>query len=69
MVKDAPKLDKSKLVNPLSTKFLDKDGNFSMNTVLKNEPTLRKDQIPKVVENAFLATEDSAASMIIMELI
>ena len=41
MVKDAPKLDKSKLVNPLSTKFLDKDGNFSMNTVLKNEPTLR----------------------------
>ena len=41
MVKDAPKLDKSKLVNPLSTKFLDKNGNFSMNTVLKNEPTLR----------------------------
>ena len=38
MVKDAPKLDKSKLVNPLSTKFLDKDGNFSMNTVLKTNP-------------------------------
>lgn len=40
MVKDAPKLDKSKLVNPLSTKFLDKTGISSMNTVLKNERML-----------------------------
>ena len=41
MVKDAPKLDKSKLVNPLSTKFLDKDGNFFYEYGAENEPTLR----------------------------
>ena len=40
MVKDAPKLDKSKLVNPLSTKFLDKTEISFMNTVLKNEHML-----------------------------
>ncbi|PGM65850.1 penicillin-binding protein [Bacillus cereus] len=59
MVKDAPKLDKSKLVNPLSTKFLDKDGNFFYEYGAEKRTHVTYDQIPKVVENAFLATEDS----------
>ncbi|HDR3653468.1 TPA: hypothetical protein QCO08_005943, partial [Bacillus anthracis] len=57
MVKDAPKLDKSKLVNPLSTKFLDKDGNFFYEYGAEKRTHVTYDQIPKVVENAFLATE------------
>ena len=59
MVKDAPKLDKSKLVNPLSTKFLDKNGNFFYEYGAEKRTHVTYDQIPKVVENAFLATEDS----------
>ncbi|PEC12652.1 penicillin-binding protein [Bacillus toyonensis] len=59
MVKDAPKLDKSKLVNPLSTKFLDKDGKFFYEYGAEKRTHVTYDQIPKVVENAFLATEDS----------
>ncbi|MDR4985387.1 penicillin-binding protein [Bacillus cereus] len=59
MIKDAPKLDKSKLVNPLSTKFLDKDGNFFYEYGAEKRTHVTYDQIPKVVENAFLATEDS----------
>ncbi|MBJ8103296.1 MULTISPECIES: penicillin-binding protein 1A [Bacillus cereus group] len=59
MVKDAPKLDKSKLVNPLSTKFLDKNGNFFYEYGAEKRTHVTYEQIPKVVENAFLATEDS----------
>ncbi|KFN04277.1 PBP1A family penicillin-binding protein [Bacillus clarus] len=59
MVKDAPKLDKSKLVNPLSTKFLDKNGNFFYEYGAEKRTHVTYDQIPKVVENAFLATEDA----------
>ncbi|PFY16123.1 penicillin-binding protein [Bacillus toyonensis] len=59
MVKDAPKLDKSKLVNPLSTKFLDKNGDFFYEYGAEKRTHVTYDQIPKVVENAFLATEDS----------
>ncbi|EJS75093.1 PBP1A family penicillin-binding protein [Bacillus cereus] len=59
MIKDAPKLDKSKLVNPLSTKFLDKNGNFFYEYGAEKRTHVTYDQIPKVVENAFLATEDS----------
>ncbi|MDM5461745.1 MULTISPECIES: PBP1A family penicillin-binding protein [Bacillus cereus group] len=59
MVKDAPKLDKSKLVNPLSTKFLDKNGNFFYEYGAEKRTHVTYDQIPKVVESAFLATEDA----------
>ncbi len=41
MVKDAPKLDKSNSSILYQQSFLIKMGTFSMNTVLKNEPTLR----------------------------
>ncbi|ENQ3077799.1 PBP1A family penicillin-binding protein [Bacillus cereus] len=59
MVKDAPKLDKAKLVNPLSTKFYDKDGKFIYEYGAEKRTNVTYDQIPKVVENAFIATEDS----------
>lgn len=59
MIKDAPKLDKSKLVNPLSTKFLDKNGNFFYEYGAEKRTHVTYDQIPKVIESAFLATEDA----------
>ncbi|MCM3738153.1 PBP1A family penicillin-binding protein [Bacillus cytotoxicus] len=59
MVKDAPKLDKAKLVNPLSTKIHDKDGKFIYEYGAEKRTNVTYDQVPKVVENAFLATEDS----------
>ncbi|ABS21594.1 PBP1A family penicillin-binding protein [Bacillus cytotoxicus] len=59
IVKDAPKLDKAKLVNPLSTKFYDKDGNFFYEYGAEKRTAITYDQVPKVVENAFLATEDA----------
>ncbi|PFJ12132.1 penicillin-binding protein [Bacillus cereus] len=59
MIQDAPKLDKSKLVNPLSTKFLDKNGNFFYEYGAEKRTHITYEQIPKVVEHAFLATEDS----------
>ncbi|WP_243521381.1 PBP1A family penicillin-binding protein [Bacillus pseudomycoides] len=59
MVKDAPKLDKAKLVNPLSTKFYDKDKNFFYEYGAEKRTNITYDQVPKVVESAFLATEDA----------
>ncbi|WP_020059567.1 penicillin-binding protein 1A [Bacillus sp. 123MFChir2] len=59
MVKDAPKLDKAKLEVPLSTKFYDKDGKFLYEYGAEKRTKITYDQIPKVVENAFIATEDS----------
>ncbi|PEY37747.1 penicillin-binding protein [Bacillus cereus] len=59
MVKDAPKLDKAKLVNPLSTKFYDKDKEFFYEYGAEKRTNITYDQVPKVVESAFLATEDA----------
>ena len=47
MVKDAPKLDKAKLVNPLSTKFLDKNGNFFYEYGAEKRTHVTYDQIQK----------------------
>ena len=58
MIKDAPKLEKAKLVNPLSSKIYDKMAIWYMNTERKRT-NVTYDQIPKLVENAFLATEDA----------
>lgn len=58
MIKDAPKLEKAKLVNPLSSKIYDKTGIWYMNMERKRT-NVTYEQIPKLVENAFLATEDS----------
>ena len=57
MIKDAPKLEKAKLVNPLSSKIYDKNGDLYMN--MEKRTNVTYEQIPKLVENAFLATEDS----------
>ncbi|MBS4203551.1 transglycosylase domain-containing protein [Lederbergia citrea] len=59
MVKGTPDLDASKLVDPLSTKFYDKDGNFIYEYGKEKRTKISYDQIPKVLEDAFIATEDS----------
>ncbi|WP_042458967.1 transglycosylase domain-containing protein [Neobacillus dielmonensis] len=59
MAKGAPGLDASKLVDPLSTKFYDKDGNFLYEYGKEKRTKIAYEQLPKVLENAFIATEDS----------
>jgi penicillin-binding protein 1A len=59
MLKDAPKLDPSKLVDPLSTKFYDKDGNFIYEYGKEKRTKITYSQVPKVLEQAFIATEDA----------
>ncbi|MGG7620712.1 transglycosylase domain-containing protein [Bacillus coreaensis] len=59
MVKDAPELDPAKLVDPLSTKFYDINGNFIYEYGLEKRTKISYEQIPKVLEQAFIATEDS----------
>jgi penicillin-binding protein 1A len=59
MIEDVPVLDASKLVDPLSTKFYDKDGNFLYEYGKEKRTKIEYDQVPKHLENAFIATEDS----------
>ncbi|PFJ51824.1 penicillin-binding protein [Bacillus cereus] len=59
MIKDAPKLEKTKLVNPLSSKIYDKDGKLIYEYGKEKRTNIKYDQIPKLVENAFLAAEDA----------
>lgn len=59
MIKDAPNLDSSKLVDPLSTKFYDVNGNFIYEYGKEKRTKISYDQVPKVLEQAFIATEDS----------
>jgi penicillin-binding protein 1A len=59
MIKDAPNLDASKLVDPLSTKFYDKNGTFIYEYGKEKRTKINYDQLPKVLEQAFIATEDS----------
>ncbi|PLS01869.1 transglycosylase domain-containing protein [Neobacillus cucumis] len=59
MIKDVPKLDSSKLVDPLSTKFYDKNGKFLYEYGKEKRTKIAYSQIPKVLEHAFVATEDS----------
>ncbi|MDM5154873.1 PBP1A family penicillin-binding protein [Bacillus sp. DX1.1] len=59
MIKDAPKLDKAKLVNPLSAKIYDKDKKLIYEYGKEKRTNITYDQVPKLVENAFLATEDA----------
>jgi len=59
MIKNVPKLDSSKLVDPLSTKFYDKNGNFLYEYGKEKRTKITYDQVPKVLEQAFIATEDS----------
>ncbi|MFP5116418.1 transglycosylase domain-containing protein [Bacillaceae bacterium C204] len=59
MIKDTPDLDASKLVDPLSTKFYDKNGSFIYEYGKEKRTKITYDQVPKVLEQAFIATEDS----------
>ncbi|MBC6972578.1 PBP1A family penicillin-binding protein [Bacillus sp. Xin] len=59
MIKDAPKLEKSKLVNSQSAKIYDKDKNLIYEYGKEKRTNITYDQVPKLVENAFLATEDA----------
>lgn len=59
MIKDTPKIDSSKLVDPLSTKFYDKNGNFIYEYGKEKRTKITYDQVPKVLEQAFIATEDA----------
>ncbi|WP_442598680.1 transglycosylase domain-containing protein [Neobacillus sp. D3-1R] len=59
MIKDAPPLNASNLVDPLSTKFYDKDGNFLYEYGKEKRTKISYEQVPKNLENAFIATEDS----------
>lgn len=59
MIKGTPTLDSSKLVDPLSTKFYDKDGNFLYEYGKEKRTKITYNQVPKVLEHAFIATEDS----------
>ncbi|MBO1581623.1 transglycosylase domain-containing protein [Bacillus sp. XF8] len=59
MIKDAPKLEKSKLVNPQSAKIYDKDKNLIYEYGKEKRTNITYDQVPKLVEEAFLATEDA----------
>lgn len=59
MIKDAPALDPSKLVVPLSTKFYDINGNFIYEYGKEKRTNVTYDMVPKVLEQAFIATEDS----------
>jgi penicillin-binding protein 1A len=58
-VKDVPSLDASKLVDPLSTKFYDKNGKFLYEYGIEKRTKITYEQVPKQLENAFIATEDS----------
>lgn len=59
MMKETPKLDPSKLVVPLSTKFYDKDGNFLYEYGKERRTEITYSQVPKMLEEAFIATEDT----------
>ncbi|NRD77025.1 PBP1A family penicillin-binding protein [Bacillus sp. BRMEA1] len=59
MMKDVPKLDPSKLVDPLSTKFYDRNGNFLYEYGKEKRTKITYAQVPKLLEHAFIATEDS----------
>lgn len=59
MIKDSPKLDSSKLEDPLSTKFYDMNGNFIYEYGKEKRTKIAYNQVPQVLEQAFIATEDS----------
>lgn len=59
MIKDVPALDSSKLIDPLSTKFYDMNGNFIYEYGKEKRTKITYNQVPKVLEQAFIATEDS----------
>lgn len=58
-IQDAPEIDQAKLADPLSSKFYDKDGNFIHEYGTEHRTKISYEQIPKQLEEAIIATEDS----------
>jgi penicillin-binding protein 1A len=58
LVKDAPKLDPKLLKDPIASKILDMNGNLVTEVGAANREYVAYKDIPSVVEDAFLATED-----------
>ncbi|MDP4083845.1 MAG: PBP1A family penicillin-binding protein [Bacillota bacterium] len=58
LIKDAPKLNPKLLKDPIASKILDKDGQLITEVGAQNRDYVAYKDIPKVVEDAFLATED-----------
>jgi penicillin-binding protein 1A len=58
IVKDTPELDEALLKDPVSSKILDKDGNVIDEVGAVKRDYVVYDDIPKLMEEAVLATED-----------
>lgn len=59
MIIDTPKLVPSKLADPLSTKFYDNNGNLLYEYGKEKRTKITYSQVPKTLEHAFIATEDT----------
>ncbi|WP_445492246.1 PBP1A family penicillin-binding protein [Niallia sp. 03133] len=59
MVKDAPKLDEKTLKDSISSTFYDSKGHEIAKVGSVNRDYVNYEDIPKLVKNAFIATEDS----------
>jgi penicillin-binding protein 1A len=58
LVKDAPKLDPKVLKDPIASKILDMNGHLITEIGAVNRDYASYNEIPKILENAVLATED-----------
>ncbi|MFJ7847619.1 PBP1A family penicillin-binding protein [Peribacillus sp. NPDC097224] len=58
-ISDAPKLDESLLKDPVTSKILDEEGKLLGEVGTENRDFVNYEDIPELVEDAFLATEDS----------
>lgn len=58
MVKDAPKLEESALKDPIPSEIYDKDGKYVTEVGTVNRDYVEYEEIPKLVEDSVLATED-----------
>lgn len=59
LLKDSPKLDETLLIDPISSKILDKDGNFVRELGIVRRDYVEYEDIPEIMVEAVLATEDS----------
>ncbi|MCO0596616.1 PBP1A family penicillin-binding protein [Peribacillus butanolivorans] len=58
-ISDAPKLDEKLLKDPVTSKILDEDGKLLAEVGRENRDYVNYEDIPDLVKEAFLATEDS----------
>ncbi|MBM4762088.1 penicillin-binding protein 1A [Bacillus sp. B15-48] len=58
MVRDVPELDEAMLKDPITSNIYDMNGEFITQLYTENRVYIEYDDIPKIVENAVIATED-----------